>query len=129
MPIQNASRVLPFKETVIAGRAAATMTESIATTTETKHNMKMVILKLTDFFCSLSPSCWGSDSGNSSSGFGTSFGLTAGAERSFSMAISSDEDEGFESTVLIIGAERSFCHSQCKLDTFVFNLEDKGLGS
>jgi hypothetical protein len=49
VPAQNASRLVPLKATAIAGRVAATMTESIATITETRHIMNTVTLNLKDF--------------------------------------------------------------------------------
>ena len=49
MPTQKASKLSPFKATVIAGRLAATITESMDTTTEDIHSMKIVSLNLNDF--------------------------------------------------------------------------------
>lgn len=48
--LQKASRLVPLRETAIAGRVAATITESIATTTEIKQSMKTVTLNLKGFF-------------------------------------------------------------------------------
>jgi hypothetical protein len=49
VPSQNASKLLPFKDTVIDERHAATITESIATMTEVRQSMNTVTLNLKDF--------------------------------------------------------------------------------
>lgn len=52
VPTQKALRLVPFKATVIAGNVEATITESIATTTEMRHSVKTVTLNLNGFLAS-----------------------------------------------------------------------------